>query len=672
MIRDRQASHEIDDREATLLEPERSGRSGYRTDRIGRAAIVDPSAERKAAHYPRHGIGCESLQKPAGLIGVGIDVGRVSSLELAVADVDVPVWQRAACRLDFEALADNPVRRPVGLERQAGTWPCDRCAVDLSQVVLLNPEQGDRRLQSFIEEAALQTDLVRLTLDRIELHEVTVLSVLRQEDGRVACIEAMVCGDVGKDTCIWDEDVLIAVVAIHAVGAAALPVGRNPTTADHLQPVGRVETQGAVIADLLDPLLLVDYPGLGETGERVGVGVPVDEVAGGREQEVAERCQLVQRRIAHRRAVQFAVKIAEHQIVVTTEQRQLALQLRVVAVLNALAVRRIRVAAQPQTRRAIDVAVQVQDLSELRVAEPVVVAGQAPAMAEVVAKRRKEVLVDRGPGGPGLSGAFGPVPACDGAVAVEGRQTAPERPMRLVALMAEADAQKSVVGDVRIEDAVQDELLVAVEVGEGIALLVPADAADAQATVRRDRSAEIARQPPRVPAATGRLEVAAPLALVGMLAHQINGGGRIADAAQKAGGTAHDLNAVVDGHVGDRLAAIAAQRPGGGHAVDLGVPDLEAAREERIAHVVGLVDRDADAVLDHVPHAGQVLVDDALCRDDADRLRCLADRQSKPRRRVDAIRNCISATNKDFLAAIVLRCFLRVPGGFTAGGLRLC
>jgi hypothetical protein len=157
-----------------------------------------------------------------------------------------------------------------------------------------------------------------------------------------------------------------------------------------------------------------------------------------------------------------------------------------------------------------------------------------------------------------------------------------------------------------------------------------------------------------------------------MFAHEVDGGGRIARATQQAGGTADDLDAVVDGDVGDRLAAIATQCPGGGNAVDLRVPYLEPAREERIAHVVGLVDRDADAVLDHVADAGQVLIEDALGRHDADRLRCLADRQAQPRRRVDAVGQGVSAVNQDVVAAIRAGGGVRIALGLAAGGLRLC
>src|SRR3546814_8565023 len=84
-----------------------------------------------------------------------------------------------------------------------------------------------------------------------------------------------------------------------------------------------------------------------------------------------------------------------------------------------------------------------------------------------------------------------------------------------------------------------------------------------------------------------------------MLADEVDRRGRIARAREEAGRAAHDLDPLVDRHVGARLAIGAGQRPGRRHAVDLRIADFEAARIEAVAHAIEFVDRHADAVLDH-------------------------------------------------------------------------
>lgn len=153
-----------------------------------------------------------------------------------------------------------------------------------------------------------------------------------------------------------------------------------------------------------------------------------------------------------------------------------------------------------------------------------------------------------------------------------------------------------------------------------------------------------------------------------MLAHKVDRGGRVTHAAQQAGGAAHNLDAIVNRHVGDGFAPVAAQRPCGRHAVDLGVLDLEAARVEGVADVIGFLDDHADAVLDHVLHADEVLVEDALRRHDADRLGRLANGEAKAGGSVDLVGDRVFAADDD--ARFVLAGWRVLFGKRWRGGCR--
>jgi len=115
------------------------------------------------------------------------------------------------------------------------------------------------------------------------------------------------------------------------------------------------------------------------------------------------------------------------------------------------------------------------------------------------------------------------------------------------------------------------------------------------------------------------------------LAHQVDGGRRIAGAMQQAVGAAQDFDPLVDGHVFGRGGAVAHHRR---HAVLFEGFDLEAAREVGGGQVMVRLHRDAGGVAHDVVQALQVLLADLVRADHGDRLRRFthAERQLAQRR----------------------------------------
>nr|WP_263635101.1 hypothetical protein [Janthinobacterium lividum] len=107
----------------------------------------------------------------------------------------------------------------------------------------------------------------------------------------------------------------------------------------------------------------------------------------------------------------------------------------------------------------------------------------------------------------------------------------------------------------------------------------------------------------------------------GPLAYHVDGGRRVAFAAHQAGGAAHDLDAVVQNRV--LQWRIAATR----HAVDLNIVDAKAARIKGRALRVVLAHLDARRLRQRLVQAHGAQVVEQLARDDADRLRRLAQGQ---------------------------------------------
>ena len=110
----------------------------------------------------------------------------------------------------------------------------------------------------------------------------------------------------------------------------------------------------------------------------------------------------------------------------------------------------------------------------------------------------------------------------------------------------------------------------------------------------------------------------------GPLAHQVDGGGRIAGACQEPGRAAHHFHVVVDGAVADGGGVLVGAVEGVRHAVELEVFDGIAARIKGGAFAVVAAHGHTHGFFQDVGHGDQCLVVHLLARDHADRLRRFA------------------------------------------------
>ena len=158
-------------------------------------------------------------------------------------------------------------------------------------------------------------------------------------------------------------------------------------------------------------------------------------------------------------------------------------------------------------------------------------------------------------------------------------------------------------------------------VNEGFAALVVGDDAPAQVAGGGKRLAVVGAQAVVAVAANACLEGGFAFVAVGVFAHEVDAGGRVACAGHQAGGAAHDFDAVVDAGVGEAFARDPRARPVHVHAIDLVFVDGEAARAEGVTASVHFADGDAGRAGQGFGEGGEVLVTHLLLGDDADGLR---------------------------------------------------
>ncbi|MNZ50040.1 hypothetical protein D3C78_678210 [compost metagenome] len=197
---------------------------------------------------------------------------------------------------------------------------------------------------------------------------------------------------------------------------------------------------------------------------------------------------------------------------------------------------------------------------------------------------------------------------------------------RLDVLVVESHGQQGVRIQVGFKDAVEHILLLRIVVQVGVAVLVGAHEATTQGAFGVERAGHVTFGTVVVPvagkAAHGSLEV-----MSRALAHQVDGGRRVAGAGHQAGGALDDFDAVVDGHVDVGGALVVDAVVDGVDAVVLVVGDGEAAGGELHAVAVVGLHGYARGVLEHVADVGGGLVVHHLAGDHGDRLRGFADRQ---------------------------------------------
>src|SRR3546814_1694428 len=105
---------------------------------------------------------------------------------------------------------------------------------------------------------------------------------------------------------------------------------------------------------------------------------------------------------------------------ISSEQRDLALELSVEALLDAFAGRLVGIGGIDRPRRLVHIAVEIQKLRVAAILQAIVIDGQAPALPERLAHGRKDILVGRAPVGPVRGRGLRAGQKCRRAVAVEG------------------------------------------------------------------------------------------------------------------------------------------------------------------------------------------------------------------------------------------------------------
>jgi len=197
-----------------------------------------------------------------------------------------------------------------------------------------------------------------------------------------------------------------------------------------------------------------------------------------------------------------------------------------------------------------------------------------------------------------------------------------------------------------------------------MAVLAGHDDAPADAAIGIERRTDVAFQPDLAPGTQRQAGRGGEL-LAGTLVQHVDGGRRVAIAADQARGAAHDFDAVVDGRVEQRIGARI-----DGHAIDLVIADGKAARRKVRAFAVVFLHRHARRLHQHLGQAVQAHVVHALARHDRDRLRRFANRQAHARGRGHLL--CRVGTRMLGRCLVLLAHYFDLAqGGFIGLGRRL-
>ena len=186
------------------------------------------------------------------------------------------------------------------------------------------------------------------------------------------------------------------------------------------------------------------------------------------------------------------------------------------------------------------------------------------------------------PVGPVGRGARGYVVVGGGAVAVDQRQRAPQRAVRLTALVAGAKGEQGGLAEILFQHAVGQGFVHGVVVEIRLAVFFRHHRTAAQAIAQG--TGDITFHTQLVPGTDGTAE--GHLQVFGRaLAHHVDGGRGIAGAAHQAVGAAHHFDALVLGGIGFAVAVAI----GGRHADTV---DLEVGHIKAPGGVVGAVGLD--------------------------------------------------------------------------------
>nr|GEU28453.1 hypothetical protein [Tanacetum cinerariifolium] len=595
---------------------------GRRVGGVGLAFPVDAATDGQAGQRAGQFIGGEHAEQVARVDAVERQAVGILGAVVGVADAAVPAARQFARDFRIEAFAGGAVGGAVVRFRQRGAGT-HGVAGSLGQLVLVDLEQCERRVHAAVQEFALDADFLVLAFDRIEVVAGQVLVVLRLEDLGVAAVGREGAVDIVDHAGIRRHFVVVLdVVAGRVQARARLFVIGHAGAHDQLERIGQREAAHAVQAFLPGFAALVKRlraPGR----RRVGGRIPVVEVAHVRHHEVAQaeigsaavRVEFLRR-----------VGIAEGGVMLATAQVEGAGQRDAGILLLGVGDVRAGKCAQAQAGDAVRRAGQVQQ-GRIGFALAVGIGGaHFPAVVESMLEVGESIVVRGFPVGPVGAGGFRHVPVGLRAVGKPERQAAPHRAVRVRGLAAEAHCQQRAWRQVRFHGGVHGAVVGPDRVDIAVGLAGFAHHARAHIARLRQRGGDVHQRMAVAPAADRNVDRTGQHLAGGALAHQVDRGGRVAGARHQAGGAAHHFHAVVDGQAAQGFAAAPLLLPGGGHAVDLQVVDVEAARSEAAPVGFVLVDRHAGGVVDHVGHVLQELVLDALLRNHGHRLRRVAQR----------------------------------------------
>ncbi|MNN35463.1 hypothetical protein D3C81_1493130 [compost metagenome] len=184
----------------------------------------------------------------------------------------------------------------------------------------------------------------------------------------------------------------------------------------------------------------------------------------------------------------------------------------------------------------------------------------------------------------------------------------------IVLLARGAEGEYGIVAQIGSDNAIEQATFVLHDVLETLVVLVRRDQPATHAGIVGQRARHVDVRAVTVPASSAGAD--AGLGRCGrFLAHQVDRCRRVASALHHAGGAAHDLHMVVDGHVTGAGGLTCRARAGNRDAVVHEVVDQRTASVIALAIRAKLLDGQAWGALDHIIKGAHCLVVDALAGD---------------------------------------------------------
>ena len=203
---------------------------------------------------------------------------------------------------------------------------------------------------------------------------------------------------------------------------------------------------------------------------------------------------------------------------------------------------------------------------------------------------------------------------------IEQRQGTPQRTVGVVLVQAVANGEQGVGAQIGFEHAVEHIDLARVAVEVGVLVLVGVDRSPADIALGGQRTGDVGLDAALVPGTGGQIDTRQRRG-GRTLAHEVDGGGRVAAATHQTVGATQHLDTLERCEINGTI--LVAGRERNTHAVELEIGDVEAARGEVGTVGLDLLDSDAGGKFQHVVDAVELEVIDLGAGDGGDRLRGL-------------------------------------------------